>query len=391
MLGSAEGLAGNGDHAGFAQQLSGDVAGRVDPLPPEECGNVGIGVERALRHVALDAGDGAQSAHHAVAQADVLVAHFLQAILRPGEGGNGGLLHDGGRVRGGLALQLGGRGGHGRGCEGVAEAPAGHGVGLGERTDDDQPLLGVGNGTAGEAAPAVVEIDVALVADHPDIALGGHAHDGGENLRVNDRTGGIGRRVENDGAGGGRDGALDHFLRKREAVGFVGGDEHALSTRVADDVLERHPCGRGDDDFVAVLDQDLEGIEERLFTSGGGNDFFALVGGTEVGGVAGGDGIAQLDDAGDGRVLGEIRLDGSDGSVLDVLRGMEVRLAGAEIDQVGAGFAHTVGFVGDGHGGGRFNAVDALGEPGFQLRSCCHNQAFFPLAARARSLRRRAV
>ena len=94
----------------------------------------------------------------------------------------------------------------------------------------------------------------------------------------------------------------------------------------------------------------------------GGDHFLAPVVGAEVGRVPLHDGVAQFGRSGDRRVLGEVPLDGRDGSVLDVLRRGEVRLACAEVDHVHPLCAQLVGFGDHRHGGGGLDAVDAFGQ-----------------------------
>ena len=60
-----------------------------------------------------------------------------------------------------------------------------------------------------------------------------------------------------------------------------------------------------------------------------------------------------------------------------VLRRGEVRLAGSEVDQLGALGAQFGGFRGDGHRGRDFNASDAIGKD-FAGSGCCrHDESIF--------------
>ncbi len=98
--------------------------------------------------------------------------------------------------------------------------------------------------------------------------------------------------------------------------------------------------------------------------------------GAEVAGVALDDGLAHVGNAGHDGVAGEVGVDGGDGRVLDVARGGEVRLAGAEIHQVGALRAQLGGLGGHGHGCGDFNAADAIGKD-FCGSGDCHDTSIF--------------
>ena len=74
------------------------------------------------------------------------------------------------------------------------------------------------------------------------------------------------------------------------------------------------------------------------------------------------DRLANVGNAGHHGVAGEIGLDGGDGRVLDMARGGEVRLAGAEIHQVGALGAQFGGLSGYGHGCGNLDPADPVGK-----------------------------
>ena len=97
--------------------------------------------------------------------------------------------------------------------------------------------------------------------------------------------------------------------------------------------------------WLAVVDQHLDGIEERQLTSGRGDAFLAIVIRSEIGGVALHDGITQLGDAAHRRVAGEVGVDGGNGSGFYMFGGGEMRLTGAVIHQVGALFAELRGLV----------------------------------------------
>src|SRR5208337_62673 len=99
-----------------------------------------------------------------------------------------------------------------------------------------------------------------------------------------------------------------------------------------------------------------------MFAAGGGNRFLAPVVGVEIDRMTVDDGVPQLRSASHCRVLGEVALNSRDRCILDVLRGGEVGLAGAEVDHVDALLAQLVGLGDHGHGGRRLNAVDAVGE-----------------------------
>ena len=213
-----------------------------------------------------------------------------------------------------------------------------------------------------KGASLKIEIGVALVEHQVDAAAVCEPHDALEIGAGDDGARWIGGRVEDDGLGARRDGALDRFGGDAEILALGGLDVNELAAGVLDDVLVGDPVGHGQDDLVAMVDEHLDGIEERELAAGGEDRFFRGVAGAEVAGVALHDGLANLGDAGDDGVAREVGFNGGDGRVLDVARRGEMRLAGAEIDQLRALGAQLGGGGGDGHGGGDFDAADAFGQ-----------------------------
>ncbi len=62
------------------------------------------------------------------------------------------------------------------------------------------------------------------------------------------------------------------------------------------------------------------------------------------------------------RVLGIARAQGGDSGFLDMVRGIEIRLAGAKADDILALLAQFAGTAGYGQRGGGFDRVDAAGQ-----------------------------
>ena len=209
-----------------------------------------------------------------------------------------------------------------------------------------------------------------------NIALVREVDDALQIFSRNDGAGRIGGRVEYDGLGLGRDKALDRVCRDAEVLGFLGFEINDLAAGVLDDVFEADPVGDGQDDFIAVVDEDLHGIEEGMLLAGGEDGFVDGVVGAKVVGMAVDDGFADVRDAGDNGIAGEVGLDGRYGRVLDMAGRGKMRFAGAEIDQVDAFGAELGGFSGDRHGGGDFNAADAVGED-LRRTGDCHGPSIF--------------
>ena len=148
----------------------------------------------------------------------------------------------------------------------------------------------------------------------------GEADDALEVLGGDDGAGRIRRRIEDDGFGARRDGRLDSVGGDAEVLRFAGFEIDDLAARVLDDVFEADPVGHRQDDFVAVVDEDLDRIEERQLAAGGEDGLVERIVGAEVAGVALDDGLAHVGNAGDDGIAREVGLDGGDGRVLDVAR-----------------------------------------------------------------------
>src|ERR1700733_8154156 len=362
MFLSAEGFAGNGDDVALVQQARGQFRCRVNTALAKKGGDVRVDVKRSLGLGAGDAGNLGQLLEHVVAQLDEFGAELRDAVLRTGQCSGGSLLHEAGRVRSLLRLQLAEVGDHRFGRERKTSTPSSHGIGLGERAEDYDVLLGPIEGAARDGLARIVEVHVALVEQKVDAPIVREMDDALEILRGDDGAGGIRRRIENDGLGARGDGRLDGVGGNAEVIGLAGLEEDDLAAGVLNDVFEANPVGDGQDDFVAVIDEDLDGIEERVLAAGGENGFVNRVIGAEVACVTLDDGLAHVGNARDDRIASEIGLDSDDSRVFDVARRGEMGLARAKVNQVDALGAELGGLGGNGHGGRNFNAADAIGK-----------------------------
>ena len=115
-------------------------------------------------------------------------------ILRPGQSGDAGILRrrvDAGvqidRQLAGIVIKL-------ARPDGIAQAPAGHGIGLGPAIEQDQPVADGRVIQQGDMLlPVIDELVVDLVAHHRHLRPGFHALDEGFDLGFGgDAAGGIG-------------------------------------------------------------------------------------------------------------------------------------------------------------------------------------------------------
>ena len=73
-----------------------------------------------------------------------------------------------------------------------------------------------------------------------------------------------------------------HLGGHAETLRLVGLKQHAIAAGITHDVFERNPVGNRQDDFVAVIDQHLDRVEQRMLAAGRGDDLFAAVVRTEI-------------------------------------------------------------------------------------------------------------
>ena len=203
---------------------------------------------------------------------------------------------------------------------------------------------------------------VTLVGDDPQLALDGQA---GHRLQRGEREDGARRIV----------GAVDHDQLRPlgdgrsqprgvevEASGLerLHLDRHAAHQPRLLGI--RDPVRAGHQHLVAGIEEGDDEVEERVLGADGDEDVGRLVGEAVVALELGADGRPQLGDAAD---LGVLRLPaphGFDGGVLDALRGVEVRLAGAERDHVDALGTQLLGLGLHGQGRGRGKRLQPIGQ-----------------------------
>ena len=154
--------------------------------------------------------------------------------------------------------------------------------------------------------------------------------------------------------------ARDVVGGESEAVGLVAFDENALAARVVHHVFVSDPIGNRDDHFVAVLNQRLHQIEDRVLAADCYQALRGRVSGAVIVMMPRANGLLHLDGSAGGRVLGEVGVDGCDGRLLDVVGRREIGLTGAKIHDVDAFAAKLVGIGRNFHGGGLADERDAL-------------------------------
>ncbi len=125
-----------------------------------------------------------------------------------------------------------------------------------------------------------------------------------------------------------------------------------------------HPVRRGDDHFVAAVQQRLGQIVKALLAAAGHQNLLGLVAQAVVALELGDDGFLQAGRAVHRRVFGEAGVNRLDGGVLDERGRIEIRLAGAQTDYILAGRLEFVGLGGHRQGRRRFDALYTFGKRG---------------------------
>ena len=215
-----------------------------------------------------------------------------------------------------------------------ADAPARHRVRFGNAVDDDRALLHLfADLRDGEVLHAVVdELGVNFVGEHPDARLFADLADGAD-LRLGiHRARGVGRGVEDEHLRFGGDRLLEVVGRDFKVVFLVPLDEHAHAAADFDHLGVGEPVRRGDDDLVPLLDEREHRIEDGVLCARGYDDLRHIVVQPLLLLEFFGDLLAQGGKAGRGRILGAAVIERLFRRVDDMLRGIEVRLAGAEAD-----------------------------------------------------------
>jgi len=108
-----------------------------------------------------------------------------------------------------------------------------------------------------------------------------------------------------------------------------------------------NPVRGGDDDFLVVVDQGLEGEEQRAFRSAVGDDLVGSVGQAVIFFQPADDGLLEGRRALVFRVLGVVILNRLDSRGLDGFGGRKIGLADAQVNDVEAFGFHRLGFGAD--------------------------------------------
>ena len=129
---------------------------------------------------------------------------------------------------------------------------------------------------------------------------------------------------------------LDHGRGQREPLLFVGFGEDALSAGIIDNVFIGDPVRHRDDDFVAWINERLRQIEYDVLAADADDALGWFVIGAEIRGVPLANRLLQLERSSRPGIFREIRLDGSNGGLFDVVGRRKIGFPGAKIHHIDA-------------------------------------------------------
>ena len=204
---------------------------------------------------------------------------------------------------------------------------------------------------------------VAQVQDDPEPASRGFRSERARFVFGEQGAGRIAGRVDDDGPGTRRDGREKMIGAQPEAVVLVRADDHGRAAGQLDLLNERRPARHVRDDLIARPDEREGRVQQRLLAARRDDDFVRGIADPVVGPVACADGLPQVGDAHVGGVLREIAGNRGVGRLGDVMRGGEVGLAGAEVDDIDPLAAQPFGLDRPLHRRGHPHLAHAIGEP----------------------------
>ena len=264
-----------------------------------------------------------------------------------------------------MTLQLGGGLGHLKRSDHPADTPARHRIGLGHAVQHQQlPAAFRHGGTdVGGVRIVIVQVLVDLVGDNPNVVLDGPTTDRFHGFRLPDGSGRVVRGVDDDCLrmlGTGRFQRLKRGLEVHVGTGeyfdrHTTGKLHSLGVA--------GPVRSGNDDLIAIVEQNLERFVDGLLAAVGHHD---LIGIDLIAGIAqhlSRNRFAQLGQARRRRVLVILRVKAGICRSLDhVCGGREIRFTCAEADNVKSGGLHGLGLGIDGERSARCHSVDTVGK-----------------------------
>ncbi len=340
MEGAAEGGPGNHGDPGdiekeFRQLIDGMdgnplVASRKKPRDIRE------NIKGSFRRGTANPGDPVEGLHDPVPPPPVLHKHRRKELLSRANGIGCRLLGNGVGVRGRLALDGIHRLHDLPGTGGIPDPPPRHRIGLGDAVDDDRscPQGRIESGDRGNRNGGIVDFFVDLVGDDQKIVLQDDFGNPFKTVAVEDRPGGVVRRVEDQDLGAGRQDGGEGLRLKAKSVLFPTWNKDGLSLVQENLVRVGNPGRRGKENLIPRVDQNLKELEKGMLGAIGGHNLPGRKVEPLVSPELLPNRLLELGDAADGRVLGKAFFQCLDRRVLDGRGGVEVRLSSGKVEDI---------------------------------------------------------
>ena len=243
------------------------------------------------------------------------------------------------------------------GCR-IAQAPAGHRVGLGETVQGDGAFLHARQGSDAEGFRSIIaQPFIDFIRDDHDVILDGDVGQFFQHLFGQDPAGGIAGGDQDQGFGLGGDLTADFVQVQLVVIFFFQGIENGDGTQQFGDVFIIQPARVGHQDFVPFVQDGFHSAEYGFGEADGDQDFFRLVVDAVLDFQLIGDGFPQFHGAEVGGIENIPGLDILDAGVFDVGGCIEIRAAQFEVDHRFAGPFHGQCFFIDLTDAGRFQFV----------------------------------
>ena len=326
--------------------------------------NVHHHIEGAVGADAADPLDLVHAVHHIIAALLKSLAHSLNSFLRAGQSGHRSLLRD--RARGADAVaqivtdQLGDicGGGH------IADAPASHGIGLGDTIDQQGAFLDLGADSS-QADKLLIVIDqmgIDLIGNHIQIVLNTHAGDGLQLSAGIHHTGGVRGIIQDHALGLGSDSGSQLLRGDFEVLCLRGLYYHRNAAYHPNQLNVAYPIRCRQDHLVAGIHQRPQSCIDAGLCAAGYRDLGRLIVQAAILFQPLAHGLPQFYGTRGGSVFGIVVLDRLDAGLLDGIRGGKIRFTGTETNHVQAIGPHLFEHGIDGQSGGRLNSQCDLGQ-----------------------------
>ena len=249
----------------------------------------------------------------------------------------------------------------------IADAPAGHAIGLRDAVDGQRAVIEPRLDLRDRAIFEIVvdQVLVHVVGHNPDmLVLEQHVGDLAEVALGIGGARRVRRRVQDQPFRARRDRRVEILGPHLEAVILGAGDRHRIAVAQQHHLRVRHPIGGRNHNLVAGAQSRAERVVEHLLAAAADRDLGGLVIEPVLALELAADRALQLDAAVEDGIAGLAVLDRADAGLADIGRRVEIGLALRERDDVAPGRLQFGGEGGDRHCRRGLYASETVGEKG---------------------------